>query len=345
LVNVLDDFYPSITSSTNGLLTKGLGVSGSYGDYAFLPRTGQVTYYNALYVLALQNAASIATFVGNNSDAARWTARAANVSVAINEYRFDDSVGAFFDGDCDSAPCPTHAQDGNSISIISGVTNTSRSQSVLSYLAANTAHAYGNSFYDNDYYSTGFSERVYAFISYFELAARFETNLANSALEEIRRLYGWMASNDPTVTFWEGIGGDGAPYEGDYTSMAHGWSTGIVPLLTNYVLGIIPTGPGFMTWSVKPYPGDLGWAKGEVHTPRGPIIVSWIAQSGTFSFQLTISAPAGTSGTVSVPANSSSVVTVDKADIENAAPAIGIYQDGYISVNVTGGVQYVITVD
>ncbi len=58
LVKVLDSFYPSVTNSSSELLSKGSGVTEGYGDYAFLPRTGQVTYYNALYVYALQNAAS-----------------------------------------------------------------------------------------------------------------------------------------------------------------------------------------------------------------------------------------------------------------------------------------------
>ncbi|WP_204249304.1 discoidin domain-containing protein [Frondihabitans sp. PAMC 28766] len=53
LVKLMNDWYPSVTDS-NGLLSKGLNGTSGYGDYAFLGRTGEVTYYNALYVEALK---------------------------------------------------------------------------------------------------------------------------------------------------------------------------------------------------------------------------------------------------------------------------------------------------
>lgn len=214
LLLVLDTFYPSITSPTTNLLTKGLGVSSSYGDYAFLPRTGAVTYYNALYVLALNNAASIATFISTSSpisasgqnftaDAARWAARAQVVSEAINTLNFDDGVEAYID--TPSSPL-SHPQDGNGLAIISGIANTARALSSLTYLSTTTSQFYGNAFYDNDSLGTGFSTRVYAFISYFDISARFLCGIPDSALEEIRRLYGWMdvvsnPSADPGTTF------------------------------------------------------------------------------------------------------------------------------------------------
>lgn len=43
LVKVLDVYYPNCTNA-DGLLEKGLGNSAGYGDYAFLPRTGVITY-------------------------------------------------------------------------------------------------------------------------------------------------------------------------------------------------------------------------------------------------------------------------------------------------------------
>jgi len=42
LVKLLDSWYPSVTDN-KGLLSKGLNGTGGYGDYAFLPRTGEVT--------------------------------------------------------------------------------------------------------------------------------------------------------------------------------------------------------------------------------------------------------------------------------------------------------------
>jgi hypothetical protein len=343
IVKVLDTFYPSITDPDTQLVTKGLGVSSNYGDYAFLPRTGPVTYYNVLYVLALNHAVTIAQFLGGrDADAARWIARANTVSASVNNNLFDTSVGAFYDGACGFSPCATHAQDGNSISIRSGVANDTIAKSVLSYLSKANARPYGNSFYDNDLLQDGFSQRVYAFISYFEIDARFKTGLADTALEEIRRLYGWMATHDPEITVWEGIGANGTKYEGAFTSLAHGWASGIVPALSNNVLGVTPTGPGFTAYSIKPIPGDVSWAKGVVPTPNGPIRVYWNSNKDLGLFFLTASAPAGYNGTISVPVMNTSVPVYFDSQLawsgNKAARAVAAeHGDGYVTLPINGG--------
>lgn len=342
IIRVLDDFYPSVTDPSTGLITKGIGVSGGYGDYAFLPRSGPVTYYNALYVLALDNAASIATFLGEyKDDVARWTSRAKNVSIAINTHLFDTSVGAFYDSTTGRDGLLSHAQDGNSLSIISGVANHARAVSSLAYLSANNARPYGNVFFDNDALNPGYSQRVYAFMSYFEIEARFMTGLTDSALDEIRRLYGWMSSHDPGVTFWEGIGEGGSLYEGAYSSQAHGWATGIVPALTNFVLGVIPMAPGFKAWSVRPIPGDVTWARGQVPTLYGPISVDWRKATSHSQFQLRISSPVESSGEISVPVpDRSTPVYIDFVLAWDGTRALlndAVHNDGYITLQVSGG--------
>lgn len=72
LLKVLDTWYPSVSDSA-GLLSKGLNGTGGYGDYAFLDRTGRITYYNANYVQALNDAARLARWLGREGDAERWS--------------------------------------------------------------------------------------------------------------------------------------------------------------------------------------------------------------------------------------------------------------------------------
>lgn len=293
LLKVLDGFYPSVTD-TNGLLSRPSG----YGDYAFLDRNGEVTYYNALYVEALRNASALATSLGHSADAARWTARATSVAAAINAHLWDATAGAYLDA---ASGAVRHGQDGNGYAVLSGVADSSRAASALGYLATNNATAYGNSFMDNDTLVADGRQRVYAFTSYPEIQARFLTGQADSAIDQIKRMYGWMTTHDPGITSWEGIGANGSMYEGPYTSAAHGWSTGVLPALTNDLLGATPTGPGFATWSVAPHPGSVKWARGQLPTPHGPLKVSWV--NGAHGFTLTIDAPRGTTGTVTLPAN------------------------------------------
>ncbi len=156
---------------------------------------------------------------------------------------------------------------------------------------------------DNDTLFGGASQRVYAFTSYPETVARFESGRESSALDQIRRTYGWMDSHDPGVTDWEGIGPDGSLYEGGFTSMAHGWSTDVLPALTHQLLGARPTSPGYATWEVRPHPGDVTWAQGELSTPTGSLVVDW-TNSAT-SFTLTLQVPHGTRGAASLPVSAS----------------------------------------
>jgi hypothetical protein len=295
LLAVLDHWYPSVTDA-NGLLQKGLNGTGGYGDYAFLGRTGEVTYYNALYVLALRDAARLAAALGHASDAQRWTQRAADVATAINAHLWDADAGAYLDS---AVGVVRHGQDGNGYAILAGVAPAQRAQSALAYLAAHTATAYGNAFMDNNTLVPDGNQRVYAFTSFPEITARFMTGAAGSAIDEIKRLYGWMASHDPGTTDWEGIGPGGSQYEGPYTSDAHGWSTGVVSELTNELLGAAPATPGYATWTVQPHPGDVQWARGQLPTPHGPLLVQW-THHGT-AFLVTVDAPPGTSGTVTLP--------------------------------------------
>ncbi|KAK2066857.1 hypothetical protein P8C59_000638 [Phyllachora maydis] len=348
VVLALDRFYPNHTDAETSLLSK----DPKFGDYAFLPRNGSVTYYNALYVLALQRGADLADYLSQDSLSSTWRQRAGTVARSLLQRNWDSSVGAFFDGSpCSgSALCPTHSQDGNSLAILSGVTashagnsssngTTAAAESILTFLSSAMRRPYGNAFFDNDRLGS-FSQRVYPFLAYFELAARFATSRATapSAYEELRRLYGWMSAHEPGVTFWEGIDAGGAPFEQGFTSMAHGWSAGVTPLLTGFVLGVKPTAPGFGTWAVKPVVdgSGLSWARGQVPTPAGPLSVSWQIGSGNASFRIQVDVPQGTNGTVSVPVDDTTTsVTLDGTEVLVAT------SDGYVTVPCGAGTHVV----
>lgn len=332
---------------------------------------------------------------------------------ALIKENWDDSVGALYDGGpCTTngtGKCAVHAQDGNGLAILSGATDnsyaaglvgpgTTPAASILAFCTAALSRPYGNAFYDRSTLSPSdqFDQRVYAFVSYFELAARFrtsqnalnasigDTNNDNSnnnnnnatlggggdpsaaraaaagAFEELRRLYGHMASNDPFSTFWEGIGPGGGYYEEGYTSLAHGWSTGVVPLLQKYVLGVTPTGPGFATFDVRPVTvgGGLGWARGVVPTSGSGgegIGVDWTVadtDSGR-GLTLTVTAPAASVGTVYVPvAEGDDAVARDGTTVWTAAGGVqtGVasgdevrVQGRYVVVGVEAGSTHVFT--
>lgn len=305
LRNVLDHWYPSVTDA-DGLLEKGMNGTAGYGDYAFLPRSGEVTYYNALYVLALHDAAHLADFLGRHVDAEHWSKRANKVAMAVNNRLWDAGAGAYLDA---AAGPARHAQDGNAVAVLAGVADLQRTHSLLDYLSAHTTLPYGNAFMDNDTLIPEGDRRVYPFTSYFEIGARFQSGRTASAIDQIKRLYGWMTSHDPETTDWEGIGADGSMYEQGYTSTAHGWSTGVVPLLSNEVLGARPAAPGFKSWRIRPHPGSIAWARGALPTPYGPLKVSWRQHAGNMSMEVAV--PTGTSGSIALPSDVAAKVWMD----------------------------------
>src|SRR5581483_10089381 len=164
----------------------------------------------------------------------------------------------------------------------------------LGYIDRCCSYIYGKSIVDNpiwDGFPWGFESnmRVYPFIGYFEVLARFGVGLDVSALNLIRHEWGYMLANGPRSTMWESIGPFGGPPRGG--SWDHGWSRRAGPALTSYVLGVQPASPGFATFTVAPHVGDLTWGRGVVPTPHGPIHVTW-QRTGT-KLHVSVVAPPG----------------------------------------------------
>jgi hypothetical protein len=294
LVQLMDVWYPD-QAGADGLLVNDLGPA----DYAYIHRRGTVVaYYNAGYVLALNEAAKLATWAGESGSAAAWEARAAALSAPFNATFFDRSVGAYLDS---PTGAPVHPQDGNVFAILAGLASPQQASSALAYLSREDTRPWGNTIADNDswddpIWGADADDRVYPFMSYFEVLARFASSMDDSAIDLIRREWGWMLSHGPESTMWEDIGPGGAGPTDSVPSFDHGWSSGAAPALTSYVLGVRPTSPGFATFVVAPQPGSsLSSASGVVPTPHGDLTVSWTKEDGRLA--ISVEAPAGESWT------------------------------------------------
>jgi hypothetical protein len=289
VVRLINGFYAAHTLP-NGLLVNDLG----WSDYAYLRRHGDIVAYdNAQYVYALRQAVKLAAWLGGRPQAAAWTARANRVAAAFTRAFWDPSAGAFGDTTVDHA---THPQDGNAFAVLSGIATTAQTASALRYLVAHDWRDYGNTIADTNTWAgpdwgLNAVDRVYPFMSYFELRARFQSGLDDSAFDLLRREWGYMVKYGPG-RMWETIGPDGGPPADIHPSFDSGWSSGAAPALSEYVLGVAPASPGFTRFTVTPHPNDLTSARGAVPTPHGLIHVAW-TRTGT-RVSLTVRAPAGT---------------------------------------------------
>ncbi len=232
-------------------------------DYAYIDRGGDtVAYYNAQYARALGMAASLAQWFGDAGRSSAWLARAAAVKAQFAGAFWDPSAGAFSDTANDD---DVHALDGNVFAILAGLATPAQQQSILSYIGRAMTSGIGDtivdsSAWDGPRWGAGGRGRIYPFISYFDVLARYAAGADDSALDLIRKTWGYMLVSGPG-TMWETIDtGTGRPVGNG--SLDHGWSSGAAPALTSQVLGVQPTSPGFATFTVTPNPSDLDVGEG-----------------------------------------------------------------------------------
>ncbi|HMG21530.1 MAG TPA: alpha-L-rhamnosidase C-terminal domain-containing protein [Kofleriaceae bacterium] len=107
-----------------------------------------------------------------------------------------------------------------------------------------------------------------------------------------------------TGTFWEFVNSQGLPSRG-FDSLAHAWGAGPTQVLTESVLGATAVDARYTVWQVKPHPGSLAWAEGQVPVGTGSLAIRW-ARDSVPQFHLQVVSPAGTSGEVWVPLPSAS---------------------------------------
>lgn len=267
---------------------------------------GTLTYVNALYELALQDAARLARTIGDTSDAATWTRTGAAVKTAVNRELWDPHTGVY---DAATDLRDNYVQDANVTAVMAGIPGPARSRQILATLGRKLRTRFGPVVVGKPVPKAYNKLDVSPYMGSFNVLADFAYRREGAALAMIRREWGYMINNDPGGVEWERIQLDGIPAPGSLgvvsDSLAHAWSTGPTPALSEYVLGVSPSTPGFARWSIAPQPGGLRWAQGVVPTPHGPISVRW-RRPNADSFAMTVVAPGDESGTVTIPISGSS---------------------------------------
>lgn len=333
--------YDASLVDDRGLLSTNKS-DGQDWDYYDGSKTGEVTAYNDIYYRALTNAAALASALGQPGPAAAYAAEAARLRTAIDDTLVDRATGLYVLSDRMPSSVP---QDGNALAVLYGVAPARRDGAILSALERTLPTTpYGPlAFTRNAHYQPGVSP----YVTVEEVDALFAAGETSRALSLIDKVWGHMDAPGPddTGADWEWVSARGSPGFGKETSLAHGWSSGATAALSAYVLGVEPASPGFATWTVRPHPGSLGWVEGNVPTPHGPVAVRWAQDPSTGRFSLTVSGPAATTGTVTVPVpRVGAVVTVRASAAGHALgePRVTSVRPGQTSLTFTakGGVEY-----
>ena len=165
---------------------------------------------------------------------------------------------------------------------------------------------------DEALYTREFSDRVSRlslspFNQYFILQAMARLGKWDEALCTVRDMWGGMLRYGGTTPIevyrpsWNTVIGrnDAVPNtQCGIVSLCHPWGAGIVKWLSEQVLGITPTSPGFATYAVLPHLGTtLTHVSGATPTPHGELSVRFDLVTGKGQ----LIAPPGTLGQLGVP--------------------------------------------
>lgn len=155
------------------------------------------------------------------------------------------------------------------------------------------------------FYQRNYTDRVnrlsYSpFNNYFIIGAMAKMNKYDDAISAIKDCWGGQLNYGGTTFFevyrpsWNQIlGKNDAPVNNQcgYTSLTHPWSAGVVKWLSEEVLGIKPTSPGFKTFNIIPHLANgVTSVKGKTPTLSGDIYSDFNEVSGVS----TITVPNGT---------------------------------------------------
>lgn len=289
LKKAMDYFQPFVDPKT-GLLANLPGwIVLDWPDTYPIEKKASITALNCLYYGALNAAADIsAEFDHDPAQARTWREQARRLRKNINHELWSDADHAYLD----SYGGTNIGQQTQVYALVYGLPGDDRKADMINLIMKRGRD----------------SQESFA---YWVLDSMFSAGKDQWALDYLRTNWGEQTK---LASF------NGAWQEGwnlPWGSTSHAWSSGPTALLPQKVLGIEPTGDGWKTFTVKPHPGDLKWARGTISTVAGNITAAWEKSAGNH-FNLTLTVPRETLATVYLPSTNLTTVKINgKALAEN----------------------------
>jgi hypothetical protein len=234
------------------------------------------------YLLAFRKAAWLLRIAGDESNAAKYDARADAMAEAAQKYLRDEK-GGFGD-----------RWQTNAVAVLSGVVTNDQQRTAVWSVLARTVSGRKPGDVITPYYGG------------YVLSAMAMLGHRSEALQWMNTYWGGMLDEGAT-SFWEAWDpawhGDDphAHLEADdkvgyNASLAHGWASGPAAWMMEELLGVTAVDAGFNHVQVRPELAGLEWVRGAVATPHGPVRVE---ASGR---RVVVEVPAGVEAAVLLPA-------------------------------------------
>ncbi|MCU6712301.1 alpha-L-rhamnosidase N-terminal domain-containing protein [Paenibacillus sp. J5C_2022] len=286
------------------------------------PSGAIVTHVNAWYLQCCREAGELAERIGERGDAEQYRLIAEAIMDGMNEFLWDDRVGAF--ADCISADgrlSDVASEQTQIICYINDAVRQDRRAALLQYVRGEVK--------DTVACAT-------PFMRFFKLQGLKKAGLASELLSEIRSIWGQMADADST-TCWEDMPGRWSP--GYPTrSYCHGWSVAPAYFLPHTIAGIPPSDAWTSPIVISPQPVTLDWAEGSIMSPKGELHVSW--ERTERLFRASVRLPAELDGMLRIPAPAYAVRSISMNGMTAAISSV--VENGCWQVPIKGGSRVVV---
>jgi hypothetical protein len=244
-------------------------------DWAPLRKADYSAVLNLLYLQALRWASALCRVAGDSAGATRYRKSADALAASVERHFWDAEAKVWRDGfdPATREPVEEVSQHANALAILLNLKpadadfdRLARELLLRPATARRTKVVTASPFF-------------YATI----LEALRSVGLHREGIALIRDKWGAMIERGAT-TFWEHWEPTG--------SLCHAWSASPLYHLTQWILGVVPTEPGWRRVTIQPIPGKLEFARGVVPTPLGPLKVEW-EQSEEDQLAVRIDVPEG----------------------------------------------------
>ena len=266
----LKRYVDYLTSKANdGIVTIGLNDWAPFKTQTPADITSTAYYYRDAQIVSLA-----ARLSGNEADARRYAELAADIKRAFNRKFYHPETGLYGNGSQTSLSC----------ALYQGLVEPENQARVVSNLVAAVEKQHGH-------IDTGILGAKYLLNT---MTDHGRPDMAYQvASQKDQPGWGWWIGQGATTLWeeWNGAASRNHIMYGDISAWFYKTLAGINP---------DPAAPGFKHFFIKPsVVGDLTFAKAGYHSARGRIVSDWRLAHGRF--YLTISVPANTSATVTLP--------------------------------------------
>ncbi|MCM1086735.1 MAG: hypothetical protein NC419_01175 [Muribaculaceae bacterium] len=218
-----------------------------WGETTGMPpagRKGPITMESFLYIYGLLHAADILAYMGRGDTAQEYRRRARQVKEAVNQYCVD-SEGRYMDG----PSIREYSQHCQVFALLTDTVSVEKGRELLKESLRDT----------KTYASCTVAMAFYLFRA-LEKAGIYEETCA------VWDLWRNMLDKHLTTCTENAL---------DERSDCHAWGALALYELPSVILGVRPSAPGYERILIRPVPGYLNCASGDVITPHGIVHVEW----------------------------------------------------------------------